>query len=104
MKPKKVNILGKEYSITYVKNPVNVDMQKRTSLWGQIDYWKREIRVYDNGRKIHDVWDTIIHEILHGIDEELHLELFNNEAGEILNERLSMALADVLFRNNFIRR
>lgn len=103
MKPKKVNILGKEYSIKYVNNPAEVDRNQRESLWGQIDYWKREIRIYGS-RKIQDIWDTIIHEILHGIDEELHLELFNSEAGEILNERLSMALTDVLFRNNFLRR
>jgi len=55
MKPNKVNILGIEYSITYLDKPSDVDIYKRESLWGQIDYWTRTIRIYDNGRPEEDI-------------------------------------------------
>jgi len=102
MKPDKVNILGVEYSIEYVDNPANVDMYKRESLWGQIDYWTRTIRIYDNGRSPEDVWRALLHEILHGISEPLKLKL-KEEAMHDELDLLSIALTDVLFRNGWIK-
>ena len=101
MKPDKVNILGVEYSITYVDNPSEVDIYKRESVWGQIDFWTRTIRIYDNGRRPEDVFHSVLHEILHGIAEGLKLELRKSERHDEL-DLLSLALTDVLFRNNWI--
>lgn len=101
MKPTKVNILGHEYSITYVDNPAEVDLFKRESLWGQTDYWTRTIRVYDNGRNDEDVFQTVLHEVLHGISEALKLNLNKNENHEEL-DLLALALTDVFFRNGWL--
>ena len=105
MQPNKVNILGKEYKIIYVDNPAEVDVQKRESLWGQVDYWTRTIRVYRNERTLGDIWETLIHEILHAIDSELELELFSNKDKEKHKNcgRIGIALADVLLRNNWLK-
>jgi len=101
MKPKTVNILGVEYSITYVDNPSEVDIYKRASLWGQTDFWTRTIRIYDNGRPEEDVFQTVLHEVLHGVAEALKLELRKEERHDEL-DLIALALTDILFRNGWI--
>lgn len=103
-RPKEVNILGIIYQIQYVDNPAEVDMHKRKSLWGQIDYWTRTIRIYSKDRPEEDIWETIIHEVLHGIAEGLHLKSMMDDKNEDELDILSLALADVLFRNNWFNR
>lgn len=102
MKPKSVNILGVEYSITYVDSPSEVDIYKRQACWGQIDYWTRTIRIYDNGRQEEDILHSVLHETLHGITEALKLELRKDEHHDEL-DLLALALADVLTRNGWLR-
>lgn len=104
-KPKKVNILGIDYIISYHANPSEVDIHKRQSLWGQIDYWTRTIRIYHNDNPIEDVWQTLIHEIMHGIASGLNLDSFNFEDKEKHDDLdvMSIAIADVLFRNGWLK-
>lgn len=104
MKPDTVNILGITYGITYVDKPSEVDIFKRNSLWGQIDYWTRTIRIYDNGRADEDVWETVIHEVLHGIASELKLHAFDSNDNHDELGLVALALTDVLFRNDWIKR
>ena len=103
----KINILGIEYSITYVDKPSEVDINKHESFWGKIDYWTRSIRVFDDGKRPYeDIFETILHEILHGIENELKLQAFNiktNERGHDELDIFSLALTDVLFRNGIIK-
>jgi hypothetical protein len=106
-KPESLNILGSVYSITYCEKPSEVDLFKRESLWGQVDYWTRTIRVYDNGRSIQDIWETIIHETLHAIGEALKLKNLdhggNDEEKHKELDILALALTDTLFRNDLIK-
>lgn len=104
MKPQTVNILGLSYQIQYVNNPSDVDIFKRESLWGQIDHWTRTIRVYDNNRTAEDIFQTILHEVLHGIGEALHLSVLTDENAEHHDQLdiLALAITDVLVRNNWI--
>lgn len=99
-KPETVNILGVTYKIDYMANSSEVDIHKRASLWGQIDFWTRTIRIYDNGRSDADVWQTLLHEILHGICESMHIKL---EDDEKTTDLLATGLADVFFRNGWIQ-
>lgn len=103
MKPTNVNILGHDYKITYLDKPSDVDMYGRESLWGQIDYWTRTIRIYDNDRSETDIWYTIWHEIIHGISEGLHLEVLEKSENHDTLDLLSLAISDILFRNNWIK-
>lgn len=103
-KPNKVNIMGTEYKILYEKKPSDVDIHQRESLWGQIDFWTRTIRVFDNDRPTQDLWKTIVHEILHGIEEELHLKCFEAEdkkRGHNELDMLASALVDTFVRNGW---
>ena len=73
--PTSVKIIDQIYSIEYVDNPSKVDIFNRKSLWGQIDFWTRTIRIYrPEGHSDFEVWNTIIHEILHGIIDGLKIE------------------------------
>ncbi|MFA5151031.1 MAG: hypothetical protein WC554_00580 [Clostridia bacterium] len=100
-KPNKVNILGKEYSIEYCDNPADVDIHKRESLWGQCDLWTRTIKVYDNGRKDGDILETIMHEVVHAIAEELKIKQITESEETV--ELLGIGLADTLARNGWIK-
>lgn len=100
-RPERVIILGKEYSITYTDNPASVDIHKRNSLWGQIDFWTRSIRVYDTPHfSWADIIDTLLHEILHGIVNELKLAKLADD--EEVVGLLALGLADTLIRNGWI--
>lgn len=101
MNPKEVNILGKQYQIKYVNRPIDVDPKGYQALWGQINFFDREIVVYDNG-KPEDVFETLIHEIIHGIEELLKIRVFEDEAGHEALSLLAVALADVLTRNQWV--
>lgn len=103
MKPTKVIILGKVYDITYTDKPSEVDIFKRESLWGQIDMWTRSIRIYCNNSSEEDLWHSILHEILHGIAEELHLRELIKEENHDQLDLLALALADVMFRNGWMK-
>ena len=98
-RPKNINILGVVYKVTYVDKPSDVDIYKRESLWGQIDYWTRTIRIYDNDRPGEDVWHAIFHEIIHGIQVALNIKSLKDAEDDI--DVLSLALADVIFRNGW---
>jgi len=101
MKPSSVNILGVTYAIAYVEKPSDVDIYHRDSLWGQIDYWTRTIRIYDNGRPEEDIMQCLVHEILHGIAEALKLNLRKPERHDDL-DILALALVDTFYRNNWL--
>jgi hypothetical protein len=103
MKPTKVNIFGVDYEITYMDNPSNVDIYKRESCWGQIDYWTRTIRIYDKDRSESDVWGSIWHEVIHGISAGLHLDVLEKEENHSTLDLLALAISDVLFRNGWMK-
>ena len=100
-RPSSVIILGKRYEINYTDKPSDVDIYRRESLWGQIDYWTRTIRVYENKGSAEDRWHTIIHEVLHGIITALKLDKLKEDEDTI--DLLALALVDTLFRNEWLR-
>lgn len=101
MKPTELNILGIKYTVEYVDSPSDVDIHGRETLFGQIDFWTRSIRVHDNGRDIEDIWQILIHEVLHGIAEALNLKLNDEEMHDELDS-LATAIGDTLIRNNLL--
>lgn len=103
-KPKEVNILGIPYKIIYVDKPSEVDIFKRESLTGQIDFWTRTIRIYDQARSEEDLWETLIHEILHGIVELLHLKSLKKDEHHEELDLVALALTDILFRNGWFKK
>lgn len=100
--PSSVNVLGIRYEIQYVEKPSDVDIFKRKSLWGQIDYWTRTIRVYANNRSAEDVWGTILHEVLHAITSALHMDRLESDDANDDVDLLAMALVDTAVRNGWV--
>lgn len=101
--PENVNICGITYKIEYKENPSEVDIHNRTSLWGQIDYWTRTIRIYYNENTIEDVWQSIFHEVIHGICEHLSLNEFNKSEYHDDLDVLALALFDTFTRNGWLK-
>lgn len=103
IRPEWVNILGLDYQIIYCTAASEVDIQGREACEGQIDFWTRTIRIYDDGaRAEQDILRTLLHEVIHGIAEELKLKLSQDNQHDDL-DRLSLALADMLTRNGWLR-
>ena len=101
--PKTVNILGIKYTIEYCDNPVEVDINKRESFWGQIDFWTRTIRIYRQDRPVEDIWQTLFHEIIHGLVERLHMKALQDNKDDDEVDLLAMGLTDVLIRNEWLK-
>ena len=99
--PSEVNILGVRYLIKYVDNPAEVDLYKRKSLWGQIDFWTRTIRIYQHELTLADIWASILHEVIHGIAQQLHLKCLEEEENHDALDILAQTLMDVLVRNGW---
>ena len=97
---KKINILGKPYKLIYVNSPYDVDIARKEAYWGQTDEWTREIRIYKRNRSNEDIFEVTLHEIIHSIADILDLG-FKDEEKDI--NALSVALADTLTRNNFLK-
>lgn len=77
MLPEKVTILGLEYKVEEVEV---VDMQE--ALWGKIDYENLSIRIdasLSDARK----QQTLLHEVLHGILEELGYRKLNEDENAV---------------------
>lgn len=102
-RPKKVDILGTSYSVEYCEKPSDVDLYKRESLWGQVDYWTRSIRIYDHERSDPDVWQTLLHEVLHAIATDLHLKVLGNKENHDELDLVALALIDILLRNGWLK-
>ena len=102
--PREVNIMGIIYKIEYYDKPSDVDVFKRTSLWGQYDSWTRTIRVYNDGKlPITKIWQTIFHELLHAIADVLNIKNKKLNDEEQVIDILSSALIDVLSRNGWMK-
>ena len=101
MRPQTVNIFSKEYQIIYCKKPSDVDAAGHQSLWGQVDHWAHLIRIYaPKNFSSGEVWDSILHEVMHAIVHELKLKI--SDEGEQVS-LLAMGLADVLLRNEWLK-
>lgn len=101
--PTSVNVLGVVYAVAYVDRPSDVDRNGRQARWGETDYWTRTIRIYKNERPVEDIWGTVIHEVIHAIEEPLHIKAFEGKRGHDELDILAKALADVLIRNGWLK-
>ena len=103
--PSSIDVFGITYTIGYHDLPNNVDIEKRTSLFGQTDLWDRTIRIYYKDRPLEDVFITLFHEILHIVDGELEIGLFpsmGDDEEKSIN-LLALALYNVFARNGWLK-
>ena len=101
--PCKLKILGIIYSVSYFDKPSDVDLYGRDSLWGQIDFWSRSIRIYKKDRPNEDIWQSLMHEVLHGIISQLHITQISKDSDyEKINDLLATGLSSFLFDNELL--
>jgi len=98
--PREMIVLGIPYQIEYCDNPADVDREKQEARWGEVDYWTRTIRIYEGKRPLTDIWRTLFHELLHAIDQQLHLELFVKREDQM--DSLALGILDTLVRNGWL--
>lgn len=98
--PKRVNILGVVYKIKYVSEPLG-STDAGGSRVGYIDYNANVITVCVGGGDPGYVWEIILHEVLHGIVAGLNISVLETSHENI--DRLSVALADTLRRNRWLK-
>ena len=90
MKPSKAYICGKPNAIRYTDELVDE---------GTVDYRRRLISIMcDKDSSDEDIWDRILHEVLHTIDYEYALRLKETQI-----RILGSALSDVFWRNKWIK-
>lgn len=75
--PMSIKIVDIIYTVQYVDKVGDVDTFGRESLAGQVDFFKRNIRIHAGDRRHDDIRQTLWHEILHAICERLRIQ--NNQ-------------------------
>jgi hypothetical protein len=100
--PSKVNILGVNYTVKYYNKVSEVDKDKHESLHGQIWYADKEIRIYKGNRTYKETLQTLLHEIMHGIDVYLHINMFGDNINHKNMDMMIKILSDTMIRNNII--
>jgi hypothetical protein len=100
--PTKVKVFDVVYKIEHLDKPSEVDLFKRESLWGQVDFWTRTIRIYHNNRQVADVMQTVWHEILHAIASSLHIDNKINDDNDII-DLLATGINNVIVDNDWMK-
>ncbi len=100
--PDSVMVFDIKYQIEYVDKPSDVDIFHRQTLWGQCDFWTRTIRIYKNDRTYEDIMQTIWHEVLHAIAQQLHIDAVISDEKQIV-DLLATGLNSVIANNNWVR-
>jgi hypothetical protein len=101
--PKKINICGINYKILYFDKLIQVDEEGREPLYGQIIFADRAIRIYKGDRDKGDILQTLLHEIMHGIDEHLGFSIFDNYEQHKKMDAIIKSLVDTMIRNGMIK-
>jgi len=92
-RPNKIRINETDYKIVSRSK----QWGEKTSTMGQITYHKQMIEVAD-GQTAHDLLDTIIHEVMHGIIEEYKVKMDHRKEEKFVTT-ISNHLTDVLKKN-----
>ena len=103
--PKKINVSGIEYNISYFNTASAVDPDNKKPLFGRVDFWERTIRLYyKEGRSSSDLFLTLLHEILHIIDTDSELHVFDSfgKDEEPKINAFALELMDCLKRNGWL--
>lgn len=102
-KRKILNIVGKKYTLTFMKSVLKYketdpDTGKETIsyAYGDCNSVMKKIRICDEVSK-EEKFDTLVHEMLHALDDELGLEMTHEQV-----RLLATNLADTLVRNKLI--
>jgi hypothetical protein len=96
--PEEVVILGNHYKVIKCEDMLDVDPRNRTTMFGNIDLYTRTIRLLVNeDRTEFDTFQTLLHEMIHGIANELSLGM-----DEATTDILATVLLDTFMRNGFI--
>lgn len=98
--PSEVEILGVPYTIEYSKTPIALEDEQ--AVVGFIDFENRVLKIYDDGN-VEGILIRILHEVLHGIGNLMHVPLLINEETDDDADRIALALAGVLIKNGWLR-
>ena len=107
-RPASVNICGIEYKIVYHDNNLDVGASMADgSYLGMINDANKTISIYTKNQPEGAIWQTLWHEILHGIANHMNIRSLipkNNEDDEEHQtlDVLSVAISDTLIRNGWI--
>lgn len=108
MKLEKVVIAGITYDVNYFEDIESVSTDKsRPYRYGELNYWERKIRLLDNKVKKEDdnfVFRNFMHEALHVLADALNISCLEGEENHSDLDTLATGLADMLVRNNMLRK
>ena len=99
--PDEVIIIGVPYKVHYFLNLSEVDSDGKEELFGQFDPVACEIRLF-SGRPKEAVFATLLHEVMHALEDRLNMEVFTNDEPHYKMDSMMYAFADVFIRNGWL--
>ena len=100
--PEKLNILGTEYNVLYFNKSSDVDTHGKEPLWGQFIREDRQIRIMSGSRSTIEILQTIIHEMIHAILEDMRTDAWDGEQGHKELDLFATIFVDTITRNGLI--
>lgn len=100
--PTTVNIAGIPHEVIYYDNAAEVDYDRRSLLQGQIFHGQATIRLMAADRPPELIFETLLHEVTHGVLEALQLDWGDGE-NHADYQAFCRCLADTLLRNGWVR-
>jgi len=100
-KPESVNILSREYKVTYLDSIEKVNTEGRDQAFGMANFHEHTIRLFEGKMVKQEVMSTLMHEIIEIISKDLELCLCAPENHKDLNT-LATVLVDTFIRNGWI--
>lgn len=78
--PDKIKILDSIYQVEYIDDLGAVGDEDKSC--GKIDFYRKIIKIYRGVRTESDIYQTLIHEVLHGICDILKIKIKEDDEDE----------------------
>lgn len=97
--PKEIELFGIPYEIEYCESTIDVDLNKRESLLGNIDFRNKKIRIHAKDKCPEAVWYILWHELVHGIIDTLRIKVNSSESDEEdIVDLLALGINSIILR------
>jgi hypothetical protein len=97
--PKVINIVDEKYKVVYCDDASDVCIMRRHNKLREVDFWKKEIRIYKEKSKEYEIWNRIWQSLLEIFIVKFHIDAVANDISKRELVLLEIGISSVLINN-----